>query len=62
MANYKLSIFNNAFQTIGCETTLLKELNDIKAEKSGKKAPAKELSNTHKAPPVKKKPKKVRER
>jgi hypothetical protein len=30
MANYKLSIFNNAFQTIGGETTLLKELNDIK--------------------------------
>lgn len=30
MTNYKLSIFNNAFQTIGNETTLSKEFEDIK--------------------------------
>jgi hypothetical protein len=30
MTIYKLSIFNNAFQTIGAETTIIKELNDIK--------------------------------
>lgn len=30
MTPYKLSIFNNAFQSIGSETTLLKEFDDIK--------------------------------
>jgi len=30
MESYKLSIFNNAFQTIGAQTSLIKEINDIK--------------------------------
>ncbi|NHM01685.1 BT4734/BF3469 family protein [Flavobacterium difficile] len=30
MTNYKLSIFNNAFQTTGTETNLTKEINDIR--------------------------------
>jgi hypothetical protein len=30
MTIYRLSIFNNAFQTIGIETTITKELNDIR--------------------------------
>lgn len=30
MVNYNLTIFNNTFQTVGVETNLVKELNDIK--------------------------------
>ena len=55
----KKGIFNESERS---RPSVRKELKDIMAEKSGNKAPAKEISNTHKAPPVKKKSKKVREK